>query len=104
MSEHKDPIAEKMIDPGKIHLIGFCVVWIKRSDRMPEPGVRVLTVKQYGLGNQEIGSSFTTTRFPDIFDDFSDERISHWAYMPAFPDKLTEQEMVEIRQKSKNLY
>ncbi len=61
--------------------------WISVKDRMPEPNVKVLTCATYGAGNKEIGTSFTTTRFPDVFDSFLGDRITHWMPLPEPPKK-----------------
>jgi len=62
-------------------------VWINVADRMPEPGVKVLCVITYGAGNREVTLSYTTNRFPDVFDHFHENRITHWAYTPKLPIK-----------------
>lgn len=74
--------------------------WVKRSERMPEPNVSVLVVFQYGSGNQEIRITYTTKRFPDIFDHFADERITHWALLPPMPTGITEGEIWEQHHKN----
>jgi hypothetical protein len=61
--------------------------WISVKERMPEPDVLVSTSKQYGSGNRDYGVSFTTKRFPDIFDDFLGDRITHWRALPKNPDE-----------------
>lgn len=59
--------------------------WISVKERMPEPETVVLTCVTYGGGNKEIGMSFTTKRFPDIFDSFHGDRITHWQPLPNPP-------------------
>lgn len=59
--------------------------WISVKDRFPEPGVKVLVLLTYGLGSTSIELSYTTKRFPDAFDSFHNEIITHWQYLPEPP-------------------
>jgi hypothetical protein len=58
--------------------------WISVKDRMPEPNVLVMVFLKYGTGH-DIALSFSTTRFPDIFDHFLTDRITHWQPLPEPP-------------------
>jgi hypothetical protein len=64
--------------------------WIPVTTALPEPGIKVLAVIQYGMGNQEIIFSYTTKRFPDCFDHLLNERITHWMPLPSPPEQIKE--------------
>ena len=59
--------------------------WINVKDRMPEVNTKVIVSILYGAGSRETTMSFTTKRFPDIFDHLLGDRITHWMPLPEPP-------------------
>lgn len=56
--------------------------WVSVKDRLPGPGVKVLVLLTYGGGSQDVRLSYTSKRFPDAFDSFHNEIITHWQPLP----------------------
>lgn len=65
------------------------IQWVDVKKEHPKPNTLVLVCIEYGKGNREIKLSHWVER-TDCFDSFFHDLVTHWAYLPGFPNKVGE--------------
>lgn len=60
--------------------------WISVKDRLPKPETVVLITWRYPSNDRpNVEMSFTTEKFPHIFDHVCYDMITHWMPLPEPP-------------------